>query len=203
MPGKTRWSFWAPTAKGAARPLCERHPGSINPIHSVVSRETPSKRTKEAWVETRAEAGAEHPGAEAGAEEPAVEAGVEPTREAGSQARTKAWPSGSYASRICERARERRTIPVTRPATMAAKVLPAASQYQRSSQSQRDNPKATSQRTPKIMRSLLPLAQRGTVRDFRSSNWASARLMHCCRLRSGALLSWCSHSGSEVPASSG
>ena len=59
------------------------------PVHSVVSRETPSKRTKQAWAESRAEEWAEtraeewvEPAVEAGIE-PAVEAGIEPAVEAG------------------------------------------------------------------------------------------------------------------------
>src|SRR5438552_3140114 len=61
------------------------------PVHSVVWRETPSKRTKEAWAESRAEAGVgepsvearvEHRTTEAGVEPPAMEAGIEPASEA-------------------------------------------------------------------------------------------------------------------------
>src|SRR5262249_34883343 len=77
-------------------------------VHSAVSRETPSKRTKEAWAESRAEAGVEEeePGVEAGVEpaveasieepvveariESTVEAGVEPTVEAGSESALEA-----------------------------------------------------------------------------------------------------------------
>jgi hypothetical protein len=74
--------------QGAARTEAERHPDSIKDVHSGVSREKPSKRTKEAGAEPLAEAGVEEPAAEAGAEltpearhESAVEAGAEPAAE--------------------------------------------------------------------------------------------------------------------------
>src|SRR5258708_17714283 len=52
-------------------------------VHSVISREKPSKRTKEVWAESWDKAAVEHPVGEAGVEHPAVKAGVEPTVEAG------------------------------------------------------------------------------------------------------------------------
>src|SRR5262249_58997352 len=56
------------------------------PVHSVISREKPSKRTKETGAESRAEAGVEEP-VEAGVEDPAVEARLEePAVEAGLEA---------------------------------------------------------------------------------------------------------------------
>jgi hypothetical protein len=64
-------------------PLARRLSGTVTrtkPVHSVVSRETASKRTKQAWAETRAEEWAE-----SRAEEwvdSAVEAGIESAVEA-------------------------------------------------------------------------------------------------------------------------
>src|SRR5205807_400905 len=59
-------------------------PTRSRPVHSVISREKPSKRTKEAWAESWDEARLEHPAVEAGLEHSTVEAGLEhPAVEAG------------------------------------------------------------------------------------------------------------------------